>query len=502
MTYMNRTDMLSRNYREILSWTFILLAAVMTLPFHVSLSCGQQHTGDTCNSPALDLETALETALASNPSIKQVHSTHDSAKAGVGAAMSAFMPKLDVDFSLGRSNNPVFAFGSKLNQASFTMQDFELDRLNDPDYRTNWNTRFVLTQPLFNRGREYTGYRISRAGEKMAAMQEVAVRQAVFFNVEQAYFQVLLAKEAMEAMRLAVRTAVEHEKLAGRRYKAGLVLKSDVLSATVHRTGMERQLLDVENRFHVAMAVLNQAMGVSQDTQWCLEPVYVQSVSTTRDIKAWLEIAMERRPELKMSRKKIEVADYKKQGAQMNFLPSLNFHGIYEQNTDNLARFGGDSWTFMATASFNIFNGLGDSAGFIAASAEKNAAREAMRETRNRMELEVRRAYYGFQTALKQLEVTKAAVEQAGESVRILKNRYDSGMALMVELLAADTMFKDQQLQQARARFDALTALARLKLSAGVLGTSVSDTASGHDETRDPCKDNWKKVLDSEKTEN
>ena len=185
----------------------------------------------------------------------------------------------------------------------------------------------------------------------------------------------------------------------------------------------------------------------------------------------------------------------------MNFLPSLNFHGIYEQNTDNLARFGGDSWTFMATASFNLFNGFGDRAGLIAASAEKSAAEEAFRDTRNRIELEVRRAYYSYQTALKQLEVTKAAVEQAGESVRILKDRYDNGMALMLELLASDTMLKDQQLQQASARFDSLTAMARLQLSAGVLGISVADTVSDHDETRHSLKDNWQKVLNSEKTE-
>jgi outer membrane protein TolC len=169
----------------------------------------------------------------------------------------------------------------------------------------------------------------------------------------------------------------------------------------------------------------------------------------------------------------VDVADYRKQGAKLNFLPAVNFMGMYEQNTDSLDRFGGDSWTFMATASFNIFNGLGDRAGLVAASAEKQAAEEELRDTSARIELEVRQAFYSYQTALKQLEVTRAAVEQAGESVRILKNRYDNGMALMVELLAADTMLKDQQLQQARARFDALLAMARLELSAGVLGAGV-----------------------------
>ena len=457
---------------SVLLWLLICLALQ---PIQSSAQGVQQDISgsDSPVAESLDLHSALETALTSNPSIRQVHSARERARAGVTSAISAFLPKIDVDFSLGRSNNPVFAFGSKLNQAQFTMQDFQLDRLNDPDYRTNWNTRFRLTQPIFNKGREYVGYRIAAAGESMAEQQERAAAQGVLFSVEQAYFRVLLAKEAMAVMDSAVRAAKEHERLAGKRYEAGLVLKSDVLSATVHRTDMERQRLDARNQFMMAMAALNRAMGVSQDNIWQLEHVDLSASVDSDQIRWWIETAEAHRPDLNLSRRKVDVADYKKQGAQLNFLPSVNFTGMYEQNTESLDRFGGDSWTFMATASFNIFNGLGDRAGLMAAFAEKRAAEEELRDTSARIELEVRQAFYTYQTALKQLEVTKAAVEQAGESVRILKNRYDNGMALMVELLAADTMLKDQKLQQAMARFDALLAMARLELSAGVLGAGV-----------------------------
>ncbi len=433
----------------------------------------------------LDLQTALHTALHKNPAIRQVRSERERARAGIISAISAFLPKLDVDFSLGRSNNPVFVFGSKLNQASFTMQDFELDRLNDPDYRTNWTTRFRLIQPIFNRGREYVGYRLAQAGEDMAEDQERAASQQVFFRVEQAYFSVLLARKAIGVMDSAVKTAREHERLAEKRYEAGLVLKSDVLSASVHRIDMERQRLDVKNQFMMAMAALNRAMGVSQEVEWELSPVSMADRVDPEQLGWWIETAAAHRPELNISRRKVEVADYKKQDAQLNFLPSVNFTGMYEQNTDSLDRFGGDSWTFMATASFNIFNGLGDRAGLVAASAAKTAAEEALRDVRASIELDVRKAFYSYQTALKQLEVAQAACVQARESVCILKNRYDNGMALMVELLTADTVLKDQMLKQARARFDAQLSMARLELSAGVLGMDMdtqddSDTRHGN----------------------
>ena len=425
----------------------------------------------------LDLKTALETAVSLNPSLKQVMSRYRSAKAKVDAAMSAFFPKLNLNLSLNRSNNPVYAFGSKLNEASFTSQDFQLDVLNDPGYRTNWQTRFVLTQPIFNQGREYIGYKMSKVGKDMAALNETATKQSVFFMVEGSYFQALLAIKALKVLDDTLETAKAHEKLAQERYKAGLVLKSDLLNAIVHRTETERQRLRAQSNLYIAIAALNRAMGTPQETAWDIRPVSDTDIMERRGVKYWIETASRHRPELLIGKKKLEMAKYKRKGAEFTFLPSVNLQGIYQKDTNNLSEFGGDSWTFMATVSFNIFNGLGDKADLASALAEKQAAEQGLTDTRGKIELEVRRAYYDLHTALKQLEVTKSAVAQAKESVKILKNRYENGMALMVELLSADTVLEDQELQQARARFNARITLSRLKLSAGILGQDIRDRA-------------------------
>ncbi|NIA08979.1 MAG: TolC family protein [Nitrospiraceae bacterium] len=184
-------DLKGRLNRSLSIW--ISLAVIAALIFSVSDVWADK-------ARPLDLKTALETAVSLNSSLKQVMSRYRSAKAKVDAAMSAFFPKLNLNLSLSRSNNPVYAFGSKLNQASFTAQDFQLDVLNDPDYRTNWQTRFVLTQPIFNQGKEYIGYKMSKVGKDMAAFNETATKQSVFFMVEGSYFQALLAIKALKVL--------------------------------------------------------------------------------------------------------------------------------------------------------------------------------------------------------------------------------------------------------------------------------------------------------------
>ena len=127
----------------------------------------------------------------------------------------------------------------------------------------------------------------------------------------------------------------------------------------------------------------------------------------------------------------------------------------------------------MATVSMNVFNGFGDRASVSAASAERKKAAARLAQIGQQIELEVRQAFYRFETAKKQLKVARESVRQAKESQKILRNRYANGLALMVELLAADTSVKETMLEEAAARFDARLAWSDLRRKAGVLGHDI-----------------------------
>jgi hypothetical protein len=48
------------------------------------------------------------------------------------------------------TNNPLMAFGSKLNQATITASDFNPEILNNPDRTTNFATKIEVLQPIIN----------------------------------------------------------------------------------------------------------------------------------------------------------------------------------------------------------------------------------------------------------------------------------------------------------------------------------------------------------------
>jgi len=63
---------------------------------------------------------------------------------------AAFLPQVSVSHTGTRTNNPVFAFGGKLNQGVFGQSDFAIDALNNPDAITNFTTNIEVKQPIIN----------------------------------------------------------------------------------------------------------------------------------------------------------------------------------------------------------------------------------------------------------------------------------------------------------------------------------------------------------------
>ncbi len=420
----------------------------------------------------LTLEKAFKIALEKNPTLLQARAHKKQTEAKVLKAIGAFLPKVNLELGYTRSNNPVKVFSDKLNQADFTPNDFDVNVLNDPNYRSAWQARIVMWQPIFNQGREFIGYKTSKLADTISLLTVKTAAQGVLFNVEKAYSQVLLAKDKVEVLESAYNTAKVHTRLAQKRYDAGLVLKSDVLSAQVYLSEIERELFQAKSDYSVAMAALNTALGEDQQKEWQLKPLSSE-LQEPGKLNDWIEKAKKYRPEYLVAKSQLDIAEYGYKQAVFQFLPSFNLQGIYQTDRENLAYFGGDSWTFMATMSMNLFNGFSDKASIEEAIAKERQAKAKLKEVAQKIELEVRKSFYAFETSQKQLAVAKKAVVQAKESQKILKNRYENGLALMVELLAADTTLKKMMLQEANAKFKARLAWSDLMRKVGILGNDI-----------------------------
>ncbi len=134
-----------------------------------------------------------------------------------------------------------------------------------------------------------------------------------------------------------------------------------------------------------------------------------------------------------------------------------------------LAR-GGNNWIAGATLTFNIFNGGARRAQIAESRAYERRAEAMRRQMESAVRLQVREAYLNLNAALQRVEVSRDSAAQAEESLRILQNRYDAGLATIMDVLRAETMRTTAQNNHLNAVYDYRLAFAALELATGNLG--------------------------------
>ena len=83
--------------------------------------------------------------------------------------------------------------------------------------------------------------------------------------------------------------------------------------------------------------------------------------------------------------------------------------------------------------------------------------------------LQVQKAFLDLDTASQRIAVSQQAVSQAEESVRIIRNRYEAGLATVTDLLRAETALTAAKGNYLRAVFDQRVGAANLELQVGRL---------------------------------
>ena len=83
--------------------------------------------------------------------------------------------------------------------------------------------------------------------------------------------------------------------------------------------------------------------------------------------------------------------------------------------------------------------------------------------------LEVRRAYFDVDASRQQVEVSRTAISQAQESLRINQDRYDTGLITITDLLGAEESNRRSQTDYWEALYRFHTSYANLELASGTL---------------------------------
>jgi outer membrane protein TolC len=422
----------------------------MIRPLSAPLVLATLAAGPVWAQTPLTLQDALARARAGSPAAAAAVVAEREAGHRVTQARAGYLPRVDVIESWQRGNQPVFVFSSLLSQRQFTGDDFGLDALNHPDATDLFRGAVTVEQALFNPATR-AAVTAADIGRTMAATRRAMVGQDLAASVTSAYARVIAAAAAHRSAAAAVDAAVADRELAANRRDAGLVTDADVLQAAVQISRAEERLIRAAADERVARLQLNELMGEPLDAAFALDETAAALPDEPHAVADLEEEALANRPDVKLAALQTELADAASAAARAAFLPQVTAHGGWEVN--------GGSWTTRASgwsvgiaARLNVFNGLADRARL--AEAREQASRRVLEQERagTTARLDVRIALARLEAARAAEAAGRAAVAQAGESQRIIRDRYGAGLTDIASLLHAADALAQAESQQIAAQ--------------------------------------------------
>lgn len=418
---------------------------------------------------SLSLRQAVRLAMRENKAIAATNAGVHASTARIDAAGAGRLPKLNYSESFVRSNNPVFVFSSLLTQHQFGVENFNIGPLNRPDSINNFQSVLSVDQTLYDAGQTRNAVKSADLSRQVNVEEQRRTETQVISSVVRAYYAAVMAAESLKTAEQALRSAEADLKRAESVRAAGMSTDVDVLSIRVHLASVTEQRIQRAADLDVAKSGLNDALGLPLDASHTLTSSLSPLDLPDMELASLERDASSTRPETRATHLAADLAKTQVESARSALLPQVSFHGAFEVDRQQFINRGGANWLASIGLRWNLFNGNGDKARIQESNHWLERAHADEKRVDSAVRLEVRRAWAGLRAAQQRIEVAKAAVAEAEESLRITQNRYEAGMSNVTDLLRTETAVLESRTRYLAAVHDQRIAATMLELAAGRL---------------------------------
>ncbi|MDP3394727.1 TolC family protein [Sediminibacterium sp.] len=401
---------------------------------------------------SIQLNEALELAQKANQQIRLAKIDEQIAGANLKQTEAIWLPQLNLSYTAMNTNNPLNAFGFKLQQANVTAADFNPALLNNPGATPNYLTQLSLQQPIINMDMLY----MRKAAEKQTeviALQTKRTTEAVKLQVTQVYLNLQFLYSAEAVTKTALATVQSIYSFTKNRFDQGLMQKSDLLNVEVQVKNVETQLNDIQSKIASASdqlgLLMNQPKGI----------VYVTSTLVLALPTTMVKTIPTDRSDFKAMETGLGIYDISIKGTKMSWLPRLNAFANYQLNDKKALGFNAGSYFAGVQLSWDILKGNQTKNKAATQIIEKSKLKEQYNSRLDQEQVALQSALRNLKDAQYKYRQLQKSIEQAEEALRILQNRYQQGLVSTNDILLAQTQLAQQKLMQAEAKLAEYSAI-------------------------------------------
>lgn len=408
----------------------------------------------------LSVDSLLQLGMAQNVQLRILHQQEEMARSRAKTARTAKLPEVQVGLKGGYLGQPI-VFREGLShptrpQSPHWLQNYEID----------------LSQPIYQGGR--IRYSIEKADieQKIAELQTLQNEADIKLALLEQYMQLFSLYKQQTVLARNIEESTKRLENIKSKKRQGLITNNDVLRSELQLTNDRLALQEVDNSLTLMSQQLDILLGLDEQTLIVPDTALLRQINPTSDYADYLQKAYRDDWTMRRLRQETQLALNNQRLVKAEFLPQLSLYAgntLARPITRTMADYYNNSWNIGLTLSYPLSSLYKNRHKLEEARLNIDASQQQEELRKQSLRMEIRTALIRHQEAQDRVKALELSVRQARENYRIMRNRYFGQLSILTDLLDANSVLLDAELQLTTARARVIYTYYELQKACGLL---------------------------------
>jgi outer membrane efflux protein len=408
----------------------------------------------------LSVDSLLQLGMAQNVQLRILHQQEEMARSRAKTARTAKLPEVQVGLKGSYLGQPI-VFREGLShptrpQSPHWLQNYEID----------------LSQPIYQGGR--IRYSIEKADieQKIAELQTLQNEADIKLALLEQYMQLFSLYKQQTVLARNIEESTKRLENIKSKKRQGLITNNDVLRSELQLTNDRLALQEVDNSLTLMSQQLDILLGLDEQTLIVPDTTLLRQINPTSDYADYLQKAYRDDWTMRRLRQETQLALNNQRLVKAEFLPQLSLYAgntLARPITRTMADYYNNSWNIGLTLSYPLSSLYKNRHKLEEARLNIDASQQQEELRKQSLRMEIRTALIRHQEAQDRVKALELSVRQARENYRIMRNRYFGQLSILTDLLDANSVLLDAELQLTTARARVIYTYYELQKACGLL---------------------------------
>lgn len=322
-----------------------------------------------------------------------------------------------------------------------------------PDWQQNYT--FDFSQPVYQGGRIRYAIRKADLAQELAVLQTEADCAEIKLTLLDQYLSLFSLYKQCRVLERNIEESEQRLKNIRRLCEEGVITNNDVLRSEMQLTENRLSLTETQNNIRLVSQRLDILLGMDEQLLLMPDTALLDQVCPIKSYEEYVDRAYTVEPSIRLLQKQTEMAQNQIHLTQAEQMPRLSLYAsntLARPITRTMADLYNNSWNVGLTFSYSLSSLYQNRHRLNEARQQVKLLQNTTDQSRQQIRMAVQNALLKHREALDRVESLKLSVRQAEENYRIMNNRYLNQLAILTDLLDADNLRLNAELQLTTAR--------------------------------------------------